>query len=215
MLALLPRAATGQAITTYVSTITGSRRPDERDGPDEVHVVIVDNGRSDILGTEYTEMLACIRCGACLNACPVYRHTGGHAYGWVYPGPMGAVLTPLLLDDDHAAEVPNASSLCGACWEACPVAIPLQDMLLALRRDAAADAGKAEHLAWAAWAKAWSKPWSYRASMKLGSMGSRMVGDVARLPGPPQRWTGTREAPSVAKHSFRDYWKRGIDDVPR
>lgn len=215
MLALLPRAATGQAITTYVSTITGPRRTGEADGPEEVHVVILDNGRSDILGTEYTEMLACIRCGACLNACPVYRQTGGHGYGWVYPGPMGAVLTPLLLEDDHAAEVPNASSLCGACWEACPVGIPLQDMLLALRRDAAEDAGTAEQIAWASWAKAWSRPWTYRASLKLGSMGSRMIGDVARLPGPPQRWTGTREAPSVATHTFRDYWKRGIDDVAR
>jgi L-lactate dehydrogenase complex protein LldF len=210
MLALLPRAATGQAITTYISTITGPRRTDEDDGPDELHVVVVDNGRSDILGTTYTEMLACIRCGACLNACPVYRQTGGHAYGWVYPGPMGAVLTPLLLQHDHAAEVPNASSLCAACWDACPVGIPLQDMLLALRREAAEDAGKAQHLAWEAWAKAWSKSWSYRASLKLASMGARMVGDVSKIPGPPQRWTGTREAPTVAKRTFRDYWKQGI-----
>ena len=210
MLALLPRAATGQAITTYISTITGPRRAGEADGPDELHVVIIDNGRSAILGTEYTEMLACIRCGACLNACPVYRQTGGHAYGWVYPGPMGAVLTPLLLEAEQAAEVPNASSLCGACWDACPVGIPLQDMLLSLRRDAAEDAGTAEHLAWASWAQAWSRPWTYRASLRLASMGSRMLGDASRVPGPPQRWTAGREAPDVARRSFRDQWKRGI-----
>lgn len=209
MLALLPRAATGQPITTYVSTITGPRRAGEPDGPEALHVVLVDNGRSEILGTEYTEMLACIRCGACLNACPVYRQTGGHAYGWVYPGPMGAVLTPLLLDAPEAAEVPNASSLCGACWQACPVGIPLQDMLLSLRRDAAADASRATRLAWAAWAQAWSRPWTYRASLKLGSMGARMV-DPAKLPGPPQRWALGREVPSPARRSFRELWKDGI-----
>lgn len=209
MLALLPRAATGQPITTYTSIISGPRRPDELDGPEQVHVVIVDNGRSDILGTEYTEMLACIRCGACLNACPVYRQTGGHAYGWVYPGPMGAVLTPLLLQTDEASEVSNASSLCGACWDACPVGIPLQDMLLGLRRDAAEDAGMAERAAWSAWAAAWSRPWSYRASLRLASMGARMV-DPARVPGPPQRWGLGREVPQPARRTFRDLWRDGI-----
>ena len=210
MLALLPRAATGQPITTYTSIISGPRRPGELDGPEEVHVVMVDNGRSDILGTEYTEMLACIRCGACLNACPVYRQTGGHAYGWVYPGPMGAVLTPLLLQTEEAGEVAGASSLCGACWDACPVGIPLQDMLLGLRRDAAEDAGLAERAAWSAWAAAWSRPWTYRASLRLASMGARMV-DPARVPGPPQRWALGREIPQPARRSFRDLWREGIN----
>ena len=210
MLALLPRAATGQPITTYISTITGPRRADELDGPDDVHVVIVDNGRSDVLGTEYTEMLACIRCGACLNACPVYRQTGGHAYGWVYPGPMGAVLTPLLLDSPEAGEVANASSLCGACWDACPVGIPLQDLLLSLRRDHAADASANERLAWTAWASAWSRPWTYRASLRLGSMGARMI-DPSRIPGPAQQWALGREVPQPARRSFRDLWQEGID----
>lgn len=209
MLALLTRAATGQPITTYVSTISGPRRVGERDGPEEVHVVIVDNGRSEILGTEYTEMLACIRCGACLNACPVYRQTGGHAYGWVYPGPMGAVLTPLLLEAEGASELPNASSLCGACWDACPVGIPLQDMLLALRRDAARHAPLSERLAWASWAKAWSRPWSYRASLKLASMGARML-DPSRVPGPAQRWSAGRELPQPSRRTFRDIWRQGI-----
>jgi L-lactate dehydrogenase complex protein LldF len=210
MLALLTRAATGQPITSYVSVITGPRGAGERDGPKELHVVIVDNGRSDILGSEYAEMLACIRCGACLNACPVYRQTGGHAYGWVYPGPMGAVLTPLLLDAPPATELPNASSLCGACWEACPVGIPLQDMLLALRREAAAESRFAERFAWVAWAKAWSRPWSYRASLKLASMGARMI-DPAQVPGPPQRWAASREVPQLARKTFRDRWSEGIE----
>ncbi len=206
LLSLLPRAATGQPITTYLSTITGPRRSDERDGPDTLDVVIVDAGRSDILGSEYREMLACIRCGACLNVCPVYRQTGGHAYGWVYPGPMGAVLTPLLHHADGAQELPKASTLCGACWDACPVGIPLQDMLLGLRRDAAQDAGMSERLAWQAWASAWSRPWTYRASLGLASMATRMF-DPARVPGPPQRWSLGREVPEMARRSFRDRWR--------
>lgn len=211
MLALLPRAATGQPITTYISTITGPRRPGEPDGPDDLHVVIVDNGRSAILGTEYHEMLACIRCGACLNVCPVYRQTGGHAYGWVYPGPMGAVLTPLLLGGEAASEVANASTLCGACWDACPVGIPLQDMLLSLRREAAEDDGLGERMAWAAWARTWSTPWAYRASLRLASMGSRMV-DPSRVPGAPQDWSAGRELPDVARRSFRALWREGIGE---
>ncbi len=205
MLALLTRAATGQAISTYVSAITGPRR-DELHGPEQLHVVIVDNGRSAMLGTEFSEMLACVRCGACLNACPVYQVTGGHAYGWVYPGPMGAVLTPLLLQAEAAGEVPNASSLCGACWKACPVGIPLQDMLLALRRRHAGHASTFERLTWKAWAAAWSRPATYRASLRLGSMASRLIGP-RRVPGPPQRWATGREVPDLPRRSFRDRWK--------
>lgn len=205
-LALLTRAATGQPITTYVSAITGPRQSSEPDGPEELHVVVVDNGRSDILGTAFTEMLACVRCGACLNACPVYRVTGGHAYGWVYPGPMGAVLTPLLLQSEAAAEVPNASSLCGACWQACPVGIPLQDMLLALRRRSAEEASTVEQAIWKAWAAAWSRPATYRASLRAGSLGARMF-NPSSLPGPARRWTDGRVAPPLARKSFRQLWK--------
>ena len=111
------------------------------DGPEEFHLVTLDNGRSAILGTEFQEILHCIRCGACLNACPVYRQIGGHAYGWVYSGPVGAVLTPLLNHTSEAGELQEASSLCSACWEACPVGIPLQDMLLGLRRRRASTGG--------------------------------------------------------------------------
>jgi L-lactate dehydrogenase complex protein LldF len=204
-LALLTRAATGQPITTYVSAITGPPRADEGEGPKEVHVVIVDNGRSDILGTEFSEMLACVRCGACLNVCPVYRVTGGHAYGWVYPGPMGAVLTPLLLESEAAGEVANASSLCGACWEACPVGIPLQDMLLALRRRHAGKASLAERAAWKTWAAAWSRPSTYRASLRAGTIGGKL--DPSSWPGITRRWSQGRAVPDLPKRSFRQQWK--------
>jgi L-lactate dehydrogenase complex protein LldF len=209
MLSLLPRAATGQAITTYVSMITGPRRPPEVDGPDEIHLVILDNGRSDILGTEFTEMLACIRCGACLNACPVYRQVGGHAYDSVYPGPMGAVLTPLLASSGPSAELANASSLCGACWQACPVGIPLQDMLLALRRRSASSSGRVERAAWAAWAATWSRPGSYRASLRAASGALRVAGSPDHLPGHIDRWSLGRSLPHPPARTFRQLWDGG------
>jgi L-lactate dehydrogenase complex protein LldF len=200
-LALLPRAATGQAITTYTSFLTGPRRAGEVDGPEEFHLVILDNGRSEILGSEFEEMLACIRCGACLNVCPVYRQVGGHAYGWVYSGPMGAVLTPLLLRAEGAEEVSQASSLCGACWQACPVGIPLQDLLLALRRGRRP--GAVERAAWAAWAAAWSRPAVYRASLRAGRMAGALAGVGLR------RWTADRDLPAVPARTFRELWESG------
>jgi L-lactate dehydrogenase complex protein LldF len=135
VLPLLTRSATGQRLSTYVSMITGPRRPGEIDGPEKVHVVFLDHNRRSLLGTPYEEMLCCIRCGACLNVCPVYRRIGGHAYDAVYSGPMGAVLTPLLSGGTEGRDLPDASSLCGACSEVCPVGIPLADMLVHLRAD--------------------------------------------------------------------------------
>ncbi|HZQ85365.1 MAG TPA: 4Fe-4S dicluster domain-containing protein, partial [Acidimicrobiales bacterium] len=164
-------------------------------------------GRSATLEGEFAEMLACIRCGACLNACPVYRVVGGHAYGSVFSGPMGAVLTPLLLPSKQADELPQASSLCGACWEACPVQIPLQDLLLAHRRRTAADdTSLAERLAWRTWAAAWSKPRRYRTSIRAGRLGASLGFDHR---GPFAMWSRTREAPSVSKRTFRDLWEAG------
>jgi L-lactate utilization protein LutB len=135
LLPLLTRSATGQRLSTYVSMITGPRRPGEIDGPEKMHVVFLDHNRRSLLGTPYEEMLCCIRCGACLNVCPVYRRIGGHAYDAVYSGPMGAVLTPLLSGGTEGRDLPDASSLCGACSEVCPVGIPLADLLVRLRAD--------------------------------------------------------------------------------
>lgn len=177
MLTLLGRSATGQPLSVYTTQTTGPRRKSEVDGPDELHIVIVDNGRLDIIGTEFQEMLHCIRCGACLGACPVYRQVGGHTYGSVYSGPMGAVLSPLLAATDANRELAGASSLCGACHEACPVDIPLEDLLLRLRRKNARDAGSAEAGAWKAWARTWSRPSLYRASVAAARTGSRAFPD--------------------------------------
>ncbi len=133
ILRLLARSATGQEMATYTSFATGPRRDDDPDGPSAYHVVLLDNGRSEMLGSVFQDMLRCIRCGACLNHCPVYGAIGGHAYGSVYPGPMGAVLTPALQGIEHARDLPNASSFCGRCEEVCPMSIPLPKMMRAWR----------------------------------------------------------------------------------
>ena len=129
ILRVLARSATGQDMSVYTTISTGPRRPGDPDGPEEYHVVLLDNGRSSMLGTEFHEMLRCIRCAACMNHCPVYHAVGGHAYGWVYPGPMGAVLTPSLIGVDKGGHLPNASTFCGRCEAVCPMRIPLPKMM--------------------------------------------------------------------------------------
>lgn len=209
ILGLLAKAATGQLLSTYTSISTGPRRPGEVDGPDEFHLVILDNGRSEIAGTEFAEMLNCIRCGSCLNVCPVYRQTGGHAYGWVYSGPMGAVLTPLLASSEpHAAELAGASSLCGACRQACPVDIPLPDLLLALRRREATSASTATKAMWRAWSTAWSHPAVYRAGGRLASRGRRLAPLLGRIPA-GRRWAAERDLPTLPARTFSERWKAG------
>jgi L-lactate dehydrogenase complex protein LldF len=195
-LQLLGRSATGQRITTYSTVLTGPRRDGEEDGPEEFHVVIVDNGRGRIRGTRYEEMLNCIRCGACLNVCPVYRKSGGGAYGPVYSGPMGAVLVPLLA---RAPDLPHASSLCGACTEACPVKIPLHELLLELRKDLVADrvAPWSERLAFTVWSLAWSSPLGYRVSTTLARAGQPLAPLFARA------WARGRALPRLQKR-YRD-----------
>ena len=150
LLRLLARSATGQEFSSYTTFSTGPRRPGDLDGPEQYHVVLLDNGRSAMLGSEFQEMLRCIRCAACLNHCPVYAAVGGHAYGWVYPGPMGAVLTPALIGVDEAGHLPNASTFCGRCESVCPVKIPLPKMMRHWRERefaAAADAAGLPHRA--------------------------------------------------------------------
>lgn len=211
VLGLLAKSATGQLLSTYTSITTGPRRAGEVDGPEEFHLVILDNGRSDIAGTEFAEMLNCIRCGSCLNVCPVYRQTGGHAYGWVYSGPMGAVLTPLLAaQEPHAAELAGASSLCGACRQACPVDIPLPDLLLALRRRRAADAPAGERAMWKAWAAAWSRPALYRGSGRLATRaGRRLLPLLAERVPASRRWTEERRLPALPTRTFTERWEAG------
>ncbi len=133
ILRVLGRSATGQEMAVYTTFSKGPRRPEDPDGPEEYHVVLLDNGRSNMLATPFQDMLRCIRCGACMNHCPVYQAVGGHAYGWVYPGPMGAVLTPSLIGVEEGGQLPNASTFCGRCEEVCPVRIPLPGMMRSWR----------------------------------------------------------------------------------
>ena len=212
-LKVLARAATGQKLSVYTQLITGPRQPGELDGPDEVHLVILDNGRSRILGGPLRESLFCIRCGACLNACPIYRSVGGHSYGGVYAGPIGAVLTPLY--DGLAANhhLPHASSLCGACQAACPVKIQIPEMLIQLREQLHHEPGhqnQLEALAYGVWARTLRVPWLYR----LGTwLATRTIGRwkrrnpwLRRLPGKLHGWTAKRDFPAPAAERFRDWW---------
>jgi L-lactate dehydrogenase complex protein LldF len=202
LLQLLARSATGQRLSAYTTLLTGPRRAGEQDGPDDLHVVILDNGRANLRRGRYREMLACIRCGACLNVCPVYRKAGGGAYGPVYSGPMGAVLAPLLAGLERAPALPHASSLCGACTDACPVKIPLHELLLDLRRDLVTQriAPAPERLAFTLWSLAWSSPLGYRLSTRLARLG----GPFASLLGPGKTWSAGRALPRLARRRFRD-----------
>jgi len=211
---LLPRSATGQKLTTYLNLLSGPRRDGETDGAREMHVVILDNGRSGQLGDpEFQDVLNCIRCGACLNVCPVYRQIGGHAYGSVYSGPIGAVLTPLLAPNAKNRELANASSLCGACFEACPVKIPLHDMLVHQRRRNAEAAGPGlERSAFRGFAWLFSSPRTFALLSRLGRAAERWL---RRFPGPRwlarlpllREWARHRSLPAPAARSFREQYR--------
>lgn len=204
----LTRSATGQKLSVYTNIINGPRRDAEGDGPEEVYVIFVDNGRSDIYAQEdYAEVLTCIRCGACQNACPVFRLTGGHAYGWVYGGPIGAVLTPLFVGLENARPLPQASSLCGACKEACPVDIDIPRMLLKLRQDTVQQ--DLSDPLWdrgiRAWAIGMSATWRYELGGKAARLGQTLAGD--QLPGVLGNWTTYRDFPDFAPKPFRQLWR--------
>jgi L-lactate dehydrogenase complex protein LldF len=206
MLPLLIGNATGQKLSSYVTFLSGPRREGELDGPEEMHVVVLDNGRRRLLGGPFEHMLRCIRCGACLNVCPVYGTIGGHAYGGTYSGPMGAVLTPLLSGMTEGADLPGASSLCGACTEACPVGIPLHDYLIKLREvadTAARPRGRGRRLVFGAWSRMWSVPSLYRLSARLGRLGP-----LARRTPAGRAWGEGRELPTPAAQSFHEWWRR-------
>jgi L-lactate dehydrogenase complex protein LldF len=204
---VLPRSGTGQNLTVYTSILNGPRRPDESDGPEHAYVIFVDNGRSDIYATTYAEVLACLRCGACLNACPVYRSTGGHAYGWVYGGPIGAVLTPLLVGKANAHYLPYASSLCGACKAVCPVDIDLPRMLLELRKDLVEDGETSLTWDWGmkGFAVGMGSPMLYGLGSRMARTGIKFA--PKQLPGVLGNWTQNREFPPFAPKPFRQLWR--------
>jgi L-lactate dehydrogenase complex protein LldF len=210
-LKLLPRAATGQTLSVYTTLITGPRRPGERDGPEEFHLVLLDNGRSKVLATPFRESLQCIRCGACLNACPVYRRIGGHAYGGVYSGPIGSILTPLYDSLSANEHLPHASSLCGACQAACPVKINIPHMLIGLRElQHHKKRHRGEELAYWIWKEVLRRPWLYRLAMRAARLMLRPLakdGWIRGLPGPGHGWTEARDFPAPAARTFRERWK--------
>ncbi|MDR7543217.1 MAG: LutB/LldF family L-lactate oxidation iron-sulfur protein [Armatimonadota bacterium] len=212
MLRLLARSATGQRASVYVSLLTGPRRAGEADGPQELHVILLDNGRTRLLADpDLREALRCIRCGACSNVCPVFERTGGHAYGTVYSGPIGAVISPAYLGLERAGELPFASTLCGACAEVCPVKIALPRLLLELRCRVveAGQVGRLDRLLARTWTATMATPGRVRVLGRVGRLLQRLVarrGRIERLPYPLQGWTAHRVAPPLAPQAFRDRW---------
>jgi L-lactate dehydrogenase complex protein LldF len=222
--ALLTRSATAQPITTYFNMISGPRGPGEKDGPREVHLVILDNGRTRThADAQLRATLACIRCGACMNHCPVYTRVGGHAYEAVYPGPIGTLVTPQAEGVGQRAGLLEASSLCGACGEVCPVGIPIPELIVRLRTEAAGEGrdsavrgrGEGRHpldrAAWRFWAFVLRRPSLYRAASFLATRFGRFA--PRRLP-PLSAWTSVRAAPLPARRSLRELADReGVPDA--
>jgi L-lactate dehydrogenase complex protein LldF len=211
-LKVLARSATGQKLTAYTTLVRGPRRPGDDCGPEEVHVVLLDNGRSKMLAGETAEILGCIRCGACLNACPVYRTIGGHAYGDVYPGPVGAIVTPGLRGIEQFPELPGASSLCGACRDVCPVRLDIPRMLLALRREAVERTPQpfALRAGLKVFARVATRPRLYRIATSLARRVLRLRarnGWIRRAPGMAKHWTEFRDLRAPAAESFEARWR--------
>lgn len=210
---VLVRSATGQSQTCYTSFYSGPRREDESEGPRETHIILLDNGRTDILAGDYHEMLDCIRCGACLNHCPIYVEVGGHAYGWVYPGPMGSILTPLLTSLESSHDLPNACSGCGRCAEVCPANIPLPDLLRDLRRDEMSQRITAPRwrLGLSVHARLLRYPRLYRQltgiAMRLLHLTGRRRGRLSKLP-LASGWVDERDFPAPQGRTFMQQYRR-------
>ena len=196
-------------LTVYNEFIRGPRAPGQPDGPDEMHVILVDNGRTDVLASDCRDILRCIRCGACLNVCPVYRQASGHAYRSIYPGPVGAVLSPLLLGDRfrEKADLPKASSLCGACNEVCPVDIPIPDLLLRLRDKAHREGVPSPGIPpMGAWALLASQPTAWRAALAGGHLLNHLPSQLIPIPA-LRAWESKRELPKWRGGEFRKWLK--------
>jgi L-lactate dehydrogenase complex protein LldF len=211
-LRVLARSATGQEMSVYTTLSTGPRRAHDPDGPREYHVVLLDNGRSAMLGGQFRDMLRCIRCGACMNHCPVYQAVGGHAYGWVYPGPMGAVLTPSLIGIDKAGHLPNASTFCGRCEEVCPVRIPLPKLMRFWRerefeRHLSPATVRTGLAFWAFFAR---RPWLYGTATDLAARALALMGRAhGRFRWLPfaRGWTDQRDFPAPQGATFQSQWR--------
>jgi L-lactate dehydrogenase complex protein LldF len=213
LLRILARSATGQEITSYTTFSSGPRRQDDPDGPDEYHVVLLDNARTEMLANEFRDMLRCIRCGACMNHCPVYGAIGGHSYGWVYPGPMGSVLTPNFIGLNRAADLPNACTLNGRCSSVCPMKIPLPDLLREHRRRIFEHSltPRVARFALAAWRYTATRPKIYRwltaISMKILAALGRGKGRMRKMPF-AGGWTLSRDLPAPQGETFQNAWSR-------
>ncbi len=212
LLRVLARSASGQSLSSYVSVLTGPARPGDAEGPAKLHVILLDNGRTGILQGKYRDILKCIRCGACINVCPVFQSVGGHAYGWVYPGPVGSILTPLLIGLPEARALPAASTLCGACGDACPVKIPLQEMLVEMRADERAQGLKdpREVAAMKIYAALMGRAGVLEALQRIAGVFSRALfkdGKIAWMPLKLSGWTDRRDFPAPAPQPFRKLWK--------
>jgi L-lactate dehydrogenase complex protein LldF len=208
---VLPRSATGQEIENYFTIVTGPRREGDLDGPEHMYVILVDAGRTRLVGSDMQDMLRCIRCGACMNHCPVFQSVGGHAYGWVYPGPMGSVLTPVYQGIENALDLPQAATLCGACEVACPVRIPLPELLRKLR-ERQMDAGLRpwrERMGFRLWAFAAKRPRLYALATRIAVRMLRLMGGskrrISRLP-LGSGWTLGRDMPAPAGRTFRELY---------
>ena len=216
LMRLLPRSATGQEISNYVSVCTGTKGADDTDGPEHTYFILVDNGRAGLVGSEFQEILRCIRCGACMNHCPVYQSIGGHAYGWVYPGPMGSVLTSLYTGIENALDLPHAATLCNQCGVVCPVRIPLADLQRKLREKQTERGLRpwSERAALAVWGWVAQRPSFYALAAKLGV---RYLGwlaggeDRIKVLGLAPGWTAGRDFPAPQGRTFRELYKQGQD----
>ncbi len=216
ILRILARSATGQEFSAYTTLSTGPKREGDLDGPENFHVILLDNGRSRLLGSEYRDILRCIKCGACMNHCPVYGTIGGHAYGWVYPGPVGAVLTPNLIGLDAARHLPNASTFCGRCEEVCPMRIPLPNLMRKLRRDEFNTKLSPARFRWGLKVWAWlaCRPIIYKTIIKMGiTLLRRFSFSKGKLSYFPlaQGWTSSRDIPVPESQSFQSLWRARSD----